>query len=94
VSGAETSVTSDSDTQGVTSMSKEDEAAFVRLMLGFVEKHELRTPDFIRAHIRAFDAFGATEMADFWRSALAFYEQAYEIAETKSRGEPLLKVVR
>jgi hypothetical protein len=55
---------------------------------------KLRTPQFIQAHIRAFDAFGATEMADFWRSALTIYEQAYGIAEAKTRGAPLLDAVR
>jgi hypothetical protein len=84
----------ESVTQGSACMSIEDEAAFIRLMLEFVEQHELRTPEFIKGHIRTFDAFGAAEIADFWRSALAFYEQAFVIAETKARGEPLLKVVR
>jgi hypothetical protein len=41
-----------------------------------------------------FDAFGAPEIADFWRSALAFYEQAFVIAETRACGETLLKVAR
>lgn len=84
----------ESVTQGGACMSIEDEVAFIRLMLGFVEQHELRTPEFIKERIRSFDAFGAAEIADFWRSALVYYEQALVIAETKARDEPLLKIVR
>jgi hypothetical protein len=84
----------ESVTQGGACMSIEDEEAFIRLMLGFVEEHKLRTPEYIKKYIHASDAFGAPEIADFWRSALAFYEQAFVIAETKARGERLLKVVR
>jgi hypothetical protein len=82
------------DVPGFSYMKPEDEAAFVRLMLGFIEQHQLRTPDFIKAHIRAFDCFGATEMADFWRDALAVYEQAFALGESKARGDRQIKVVR
>ena len=40
-------------------MDPEEEAAFVRNMLGFIERHGLGTPDFITAHIHALDSFGA-----------------------------------
>lgn len=58
----------------------EEERVFLRFMSTLIDKHKLDTPDFIRRHIRAFDAFGATEMADFWRDALAAYGQAFEVA--------------
>lgn len=72
----------------------EREAAFVRIMAKLIDKHQLETPDFIKRHIAAFDAYGATELADFWRDALAAYDQAYAMAVAMNRGERHLTVVR
>lgn len=74
-------------------MAPEEEAAFIRSMLGFIERHGLGTPDFITAQINALDSFGATEMADFWRDALALYERAYSEAQRKARGDMHLQIV-
>lgn len=74
-------------------MDPEEEAAFIRNMLGFIERHGLGTPDFITAHIHALDSFGATEMADFWRDALAIYDRAYSEANRKVRGDMHLRTV-
>ena len=82
------------DVPGFSYMKPDDEAAFVRLMLGFIQQHQLRTPEFIKAHIRAFDSFGSPGMADFWRDALAVYEQALALGESKARGDRHPKVVR
>ena len=57
------------------------------------ERHGLGTPDFITAHIHALDSFGATEMADFWRDALAIYDRAYSEAHRKVRGDMHLRTV-
>lgn len=64
-------------------MDAEDEAAFVRLIMGLVDQHQLSTPAFIKRHITAFEAFGAPDVADFWRDGLAAYQQAYSMAEAK-----------
>jgi hypothetical protein len=74
-------------------MDAEDDAAFVRLIIRLVDQHRLRTPEFIKRHITAFDAFGAADMADFWRDALTAYEQAYAMAETQLGGDRHLKIV-
>jgi hypothetical protein len=82
-----------SDAGGASPMDADQESAFIGLMLRLVDQHRLQTPEFIKAHIRAFETFGATEMADFWRDALGCYDQAFAIAERKARGERLLKSV-
>lgn len=74
-------------------MGAEDEAAFVRLIMGLVDQHQLRTPEFIKRHITAFDAFDAPDMADFWRDALAVYEQSHMIARAQLRRDRHLKLV-
>jgi hypothetical protein len=74
-------------------MDAEDETAFVGLIIRLVDQHLLRTPEFIKRHITAFDAFDASDMADFWRDALAAYEQAYVMAEAQLGGDRHLKIV-
>jgi hypothetical protein len=75
-------------------MDADQETAFIALMLRLVDQHRLRTPEFIQSHICAFETFGATEMADFWREALTCYDQAFALAERKLSGDRLLKAVR
>jgi hypothetical protein len=82
------------DTASLPLVNAEQEAAFITLMLRLIDQHRLQTPEFIEKHIRAFETFGATEMADFWRDVLACYDQAFAIAESKARGERLLKSVQ
>jgi hypothetical protein len=83
-----------SDVAGASTMDADQESAFIDLMLRLIDQHRLETPEFIEAHIRAFETFGATEMADFWRDALTCYDQAFAIAQSKARGERLLKSVQ
>lgn len=73
----------------------EEERVFLRFMSTLIDKHKLDTPDFIKRHIRAFEAFGATEMAEFWRDALAAYGQAFDaaVADHERCAERHLKLV-
>jgi hypothetical protein len=83
-----------SDVAGASTMDADQESAFIDLMLRLIDQHQLETAEFIEAHIRTFETFGATEMADFWRDALTCYDQAFAIAQSKARGERLLKSVQ